>query len=707
MVTMRCGSPKPWIPPWELETDSERHVQVDGDGEETPQSSRRSPKAATPRAGSEPPLSDQRRGTQEITDVLNRILPVNSKKTRTSTKRGTVFAQRKTMTVGRRTFSVPPPDGAGFPIEAGSTMTVSMSMASAQDRRLDAADVVALRSSLTRTFGNLSRAIRAMKIAASVNFRNDEKSGRPQGQGRCTLNREEFVWCVTSLVKHGDRALAGRLFGILDRNGDGEVGLLELSQPHARTEGLMSLVEFRRRLLERHRSLWQAFRELEENLDNQTFFGRAPLVGGGGSVSSTAAATASGRQRRCMRLKEFVDSTTCFGLAPHQATHFFSTMDADGNGVLTMEEFMDALTKMPRHVLLQDLRQRFLGRHSSLSAAFDAITTAGLGGGKQRVNQSPAALQAARLTRPEFGAALARLGVADAEADELFRIIDADNSGDVSLTELREALRDVAPAIALETFWQRFDAEFPQVASLLRESRLTRSPDVAKESLRKAGELMATFLPKELQNHLVGDPSQRRKKDDPLVLTHLNSKSFDAVAARLDVSSANVSDLFARISQTAKALHPRLGRDSSPEPEPDSSRSKEVWMSREVQLEDFATLFQLWIDNPTPMTRERSSGNRATMQLLRQAMGPAQERCAALKKELKEGLKSPRPSEVLSPTSSGGPSPSGADPTSPPSDRRGSSDTGKRSRSRPPRPNMPWVAPGPAPKVLQSVFVAT
>merc|ERR1719343_578768 len=84
----------------------------------------------------------------------------------------------------------------------------------------------------------------------------------------------------------------------------------------------------------------------------------SPNPGAQRSGSSEGRRSAAASRKRGMKLPEFVDATAFFGLEPHQATHFFGVMDADGNGSLTMHEFVEALTQMPEEVLLQDLRQR-------------------------------------------------------------------------------------------------------------------------------------------------------------------------------------------------------------------------------------------------------------------------------------------------------------------------------------------------------------
>merc|ERR1712000_445288 len=133
-------------------------------------------------------------------------------------------------------------------------------------------------------------------------------------------------------------------------------------------------------------------------------------------------------------------------------------MDNDGDGCLTFDEFRRALTDMPRSVLLQDFRQRLLARHPCLAAAFKELASVPA---HSRGACSKIAEEERRFTQPEFVRQLVRLGVAEVEASELFRLIDDDASGDVSMAELREAVRSVAPTVSLESFWRRVVADLP------------------------------------------------------------------------------------------------------------------------------------------------------------------------------------------------------------------------------------------------------
>lgn len=477
------------------------------------------------------------------------------------------------------------------------------------------AEVVAFRSTLSKSYGNLTRAFRAMKSAAGAHHLRDKCTGHPSSDSSRSESRltfQEFEWCVIAYLHYGDRRLARRLFAALDRDRSGMVGLWELAQPPAKSEGLVSLIELRRRLLERHASLPQVFREFEEFLETQTTFHHR-----------------GGRKNRTVRLEEFVEATSFFGLEAHQAAYFFGIMDSDGNGELTLDEFMEALTSMPRHVLLQDFRQRLLARHASIQSAFSHIAKS-VGG----------ASGSARLDRSGFIVALSRLSIPELEAVELFRIIDDDNSGCVSMTELRDALRDVSPSTTLDEFWQRFNAEWPEMAA-------TAGAKDFKSRYKMEG-LLAAIVPAHLQEECQA-PMARGSPDRPGILS---LEAFHAIASLLDISSGNAGELFKGVV-SASAWQGRMPQLPTAVEEEDQhlghvpgqieceehDRKEErrgaiipkgvnITQVHElgenaVYVEDFMDLLQFWIANPALSNRE----------MLR-VVDPAKAMISALKTEL-------------------------------------------------------------------------
>jgi len=179
----------------------------------------------------------------------------------------------------------------------------------------------------------------------------------------------------------------------------------------------------------------------------------------------------SAKESRTLTCDQFIEAASIFGLEAHQARHFFEAMDRDGNQRLTLQEFLAAMTNMPREVLLHDFRQRVLARFSSLGTALQAL----------------AGSSVLRFSRSDFTTSMCRLGIVEIEAVELFRIIDDDNSGYLSLEELRQAMRKVAPSTSLEEFWQRVAAEWPELSASAAARNAGTSSQRSSSRPRRSG----------------------------------------------------------------------------------------------------------------------------------------------------------------------------------------------------------------------------
>jgi len=375
----------------------------------------------------------------------------------------------------------------------------------------------------------------------------------------------------------------------------------------------MSLVEFRRRLLERHKSLRHAFGELEDYLDKDT----------------RMQSSHNGHGARAMPLPEFVNATAFFGLDPEQATHFFGIMDIDGDGNLTLNEFLGALTKMPKEVLLHDLRQRLLGRYSSIGAAFQEATGPGI--------------SAARLGQADLEAALLRLGVEGSEAEELFQIIDEDGSGDLSLQELQDAVRSAAPSASLSVFWERFAIEWPEVVACAFDS--------TEEARQRARLLLADAIPPDLlqlhgDEHLPGDRLRRATAAEACqrTLVVLTPETFDALAKILDISRDNAKELFQCIVN-AGGSQP-VGNTGG------------YNQDMHIYVEDFLEQIKLWTGEPL-LEDLNAREARDAQKCIRKAIAPARAAVSALKAEL---TPPPTPAHSPLPPTSAPPSRAGARP---------------------------------------------
>jgi Ca2+-binding EF-hand superfamily protein len=525
-----------------------------------------------------------------------------------------------------------------------------------------ASEVAAFRSVLSKSFGNLTRAFRAMKNAANLHsdavsnsypVRGQQKSvpGRlPSAASR--LNCYEFEWCVSAYLHYGDRRLARRLFVALDQEGRGDIGILELAQQPCR-RSLLSLVELRRLLLDRHASLARAFCELEEYLEKSH-------AKGDGQSYNRQDNRHKGRSGRTVQLPEFIEAVACFGLDAHQASHFFSIMDVDGDRTLTLAEFLDALTHMPRDVLLHDLRQRLLLQYKSMSHAFRELIAADS--------------HSSDMDCKSFSSALSRLGILDVEAAEIFKIVDGDGSGDVSIGEFRDVMREIAPTIRIESFWQRFAAEWPEI-------RVAASLGGALAQ-QTVGALVLELLPHELSDKYGMDASPRRggtlartshaankfaAAPPAQTLRVITFEVFDALSALLDVSRANAQELFAQIlaavSFQRRPAASRLSETCESAFDAEMRVELSEGAEQEVHMEDFLEQLQFWIENPLEIRLDAKSDDRARgiecgvvtkapaqiSGVLEQVLAPSKATIAALKAELAPPKPEPtRPSEKAS-----------------------------------------------------------
>eukprot|EP00931_Biecheleriopsis_adriatica_P041156 TRINITY_DN23556_c0_g1_i1.p1 TRINITY_DN23556_c0_g1~~TRINITY_DN23556_c0_g1_i1.p1 ORF type:complete len:788 (+),score=152.45 TRINITY_DN23556_c0_g1_i1:162-2366(+) len=497
-------------------------------------------------------------------------------------------------------------------------------------------EVVVFRAALTRGFGNVTRAFRAMKNAVLMSMPHSPQAVARRSDPMGRLTKDEFEWCYASFLHLGGRKTGARLFAALDTRGLGEVGLAELNKSSA--EELTSLVELRRSLLERYTSVQHAFRELEDllRLRNQK--------------SLEAAKTP--RSSLQVSRQQFAEASSLFGLEPYQALHLFTLLDKSGDGSLTTAEFCEALVDMPREVLLEDLRQRLLSRHTTIADAFRGLCVPGVPG------QDSAS---GCLKQRAFVHCMAALRVAEFEALELFKILDSDNSGSVSVEELREALREVAPATSLEGFWQRVAAEWPEVAEAARECS---EPQGGLSARQRLGELLAELLPEELREQFeapgarsiaAGQVSEQGRGVSPVPVVSLRSvtlETFDALSAHLDISRPNARELFFRVLESAA---PSSRRSDAATPESSVSLSTEASSSffklprdevksggyantphqQEIFIEDFAEQLKLWTQS--------LGGKQRPCDSVRQAVAPARAAISALKAELSASDELPTP----------------------------------------------------------------
>jgi len=464
------------------------------------------------------------------------------------------------------------------------------------------------RAILCKKYGNLTRAFQALQCAASTMTSNVAAAQKASRTGSTRLTYAQFEWCVVSFLRCGDRRMARRLFAAFDRDKREEIGLVELAASPVRSKGLMSLVEFRRRLLERHSSLTHAFREFEDWLDVH--------------FVATDQQQRGKRSSRTMRLAEFIAVTALFGLEEQQATHFFRLMDRDSNGELSFDEFLAAVTEMPRSVLLYDFRQRLLARHPSIKSAFRELSTSMAG---------------ARMNQTDFERTVSAWGVADVEAAELFRLMDGDKSGDVSAQELMDCLREEAPHTTYEEFWARFAKEWPEVVRAAH-----KGGNAGREFV---GVLLADLLPQRLTE--VSCPLRRRAifaaldligesggkaalsyQESSRTVSVLNFEAFNALVVQLDISPGDATNIFRRF------FSGRVG--GSPGQDPMDIEVEADADEGGFHVEDFIELVQLWVESPIrpPLDGSGAIAHQSGAEAIQQVVAPTRAAITALKAEL-------------------------------------------------------------------------
>eukprot|EP00746_Dinoflagellata_sp_MGD_P000439 gnl/MRDRNA2_/MRDRNA2_100786_c0_seq1.p1 gnl/MRDRNA2_/MRDRNA2_100786_c0~~gnl/MRDRNA2_/MRDRNA2_100786_c0_seq1.p1 ORF type:complete len:540 (+),score=82.78 gnl/MRDRNA2_/MRDRNA2_100786_c0_seq1:106-1725(+) len=316
----------------------------------------------------------------------------------------------------------------------------------------------------------------------------------------------------------------------------------------------LSLADLRRHLLQQHRSLHKAFKAMETHLQEIKH-----KEGTSWMKSTNVDMHAS------MELAEFTKAIAFFDIDHFQARHFFELMDANCDGLITIEEFKGALVRMPREVLLQDFRKRLMKRYSSTYEAFKELSMPP--GHRDRFTEGESSKP---LNREAFAFHLSRLGVDEQESSFLFDIIDVDVSGTISMDELRETLREVAPPVSLEDFWHRFAARWPNI----------RAAASGRDGRKGATEQLFKIFP----------PKYRGTSLDPPLT--ISADAWDIICAHLDVSRPNAEKLF-RLCATAKVWqgHTKVS-------DADGTLGN---AQIECDVDDFFDELQLW--SQTPLAR--------------------------------------------------------------------------------------------------------
>jgi hypothetical protein len=313
-----------------------------------------------------------------------------------------------------------------------------------------------------------------------------------------------------------------------------------------------TLADLRRILLQKHRSLHKAFRELENRLKQiQHQEGTAWKKSKSGNRPTITS----------MDMMEFTRAIGFCGIDAQEAHYFFELMDTNGDGFITMEEFKTSLVTMPREVLLQHFRKRLLTKYSTTHEAFKALSQA-------PGNRDPAVAGdlSQPLTREVFAFRLSRLGIEEQEASLLFDMMDTDASHTISLFELREGVREVAPPVSLEEFWHRFHTRWPNIRAEASSGAMGR---------RSAAALLFKTLPAKYRGSSLDMP------------VGLSLEAWTILSEELDVPRTNAEAIFQQCA-TAKIWQGHRA------PLPGSLEGPQS----ECDLDDFFDELLLWSQTP-------------------------------------------------------------------------------------------------------------
>lgn len=372
---------------------------------------------------------------------------------------------------------------------------------------------------------------------------------------------------ITKTVKHQGSQIVTRSLRAVCRLGT----VLGMTAPKHQFK---SLAELRRHLLQRYRSLHKAFREMENHLKeckhkDGTAWKKNNIANG---------------LHSSMDLQDFTKAIAYLGCDSQSAQNIFELMDTNGDGIITLEEFKSSLVRMPREILLQDFRRKLLTKYSSSHQAFRELS---IPPGKH--DKYAEGDQSKPLNRQAFAFHLSRLGIEEQESSLLFDIIDDDSSGIITIQELRETLREVAPSVSLEEFWHRFNESWPNIRA---------AASSGPEGRRRATELLFKILPAKFHSQSL---------DLPL---GLSADAWDVLCAELDVPRTNALELF-RQCVTAKIWQGH--RESLPGylqfQEKNSRAPGSAYLQVECDFDDFFDELEFWSE--TPLARQGPGGRQS------------------------------------------------------------------------------------------------
>ncbi|KAF4743554.1 hypothetical protein FOZ63_032392, partial [Perkinsus olseni] len=166
---------------------------------------------------------------------------------------------------------------------------------------------------------------------------------------------------------------------------------------------------------------------------------RRRIIARFGSLTRAFSQIAAVGSERDMKIREFsntlIKTKICTDLA--EARMIFDAIDINGDGGVSVHEFMETLDSAAEITTLEDFRKRLITRYGSLAAAFGHLS--------QIWPNSDEGLD-----EMQFVKVIAQCGVLNEEAERLFNKLDLDGSGTLEKEELFSAMTAVSPFLFLE-----------------------------------------------------------------------------------------------------------------------------------------------------------------------------------------------------------------------------------------------------------------
>mmetsp|Transcript_57386 Transcript_57386/g.134568 ORF Transcript_57386/g.134568 Transcript_57386/m.134568 type:complete len:1037 (+) Transcript_57386:101-3211(+) len=350
---------------------------------------------------------------------------------------------------------------------------------------------------------------------------------------RGDMDRHTFVGGLTRRLGYTE-ADANKIFRKIDIDGNGDVSreefatALELSDPSLFHEDL------RLRIRQRFRSIQETFKE---------------------AFSETTGEDMD--QIPALTLERFQELLLPLGLTENEISKLFNLVDLDGDGTLTVKEFLKGIKFFAPSCVLEDLRMHCLQRAPYITDVFKEV---------DRTQQ---------LDRFGFIEVLSELDLlAGVQVDTIFDLLDVKNDGHVSIGMLIAALKSGGPG-----------------------SRL-RLPDDERNDRARVEVLGFTSTASRLCNQLKNTVRQGAAGGDDHIEHHEHKSTLDepAVQQSLATQPSAASSFRAERSESRSKLNKNGARPTG----------REITLS--IAAQNFERRQEKAIDKPTATEQQGSGG---------------------------------------------------------------------------------------------------